>query len=528
MQVKQLQIRYSALLVVLVLLLTMTAIPAQAEEGDKTYTVTANLFVPGELNTQLPGVTAYMTNGNNPLGIGGYEAVAPTTPVSDNATLSIASDGTMTLSVKILNPVFTLQKIGECSNASIIDAPKNSEVYATQDGTVSRTGRITSLNVTLNDRTGSYVFNDCLEFPTLLGVDWSVPLTLSVDLSSVPSDNASVVEKTPKNNTVVAVASVNLDALKAIVSTAGKVISAANVSADGADVDSRKVWVTQENYDILNTEIAKGKATLSATDQKTIDSATAALTTAYKTFVKGEKSGSMLTEENSVGKPGTGLTAGTYTVSCNIWFNKVDTGLPLNPHITNSTFPPYNPVVGNATLVVAEDETAKVIIPVVIQDKVMTIRALTGLDFIDVKTNESGAIISASVNLGQLATDYTVITKTCMADIQMGDLAMSISGLEQNHTWPATFELNLSGAATKDGGVMPTVEVEMMNASDATDVMASVKGEATQDQSAESEKSQGSQQEISSTTNVGTVIIVVIATAGIVLVKKRKRGGKSK
>ena len=56
-----------------------------ANTADQTYTVTANLMLPGELNTQLPGVTAYMTNGNNPLGEGGYEAKAPTEPVSNNA-----------------------------------------------------------------------------------------------------------------------------------------------------------------------------------------------------------------------------------------------------------------------------------------------------------------------------------------------------------------------------------------------------------------------------------------------------------
>ena len=63
-------------LVLAVLLMLSTGLTAQAAESDKTYTVTANLYCPGELNTQLPGVTAYLTNGNNPLGIGGYEAAA--------------------------------------------------------------------------------------------------------------------------------------------------------------------------------------------------------------------------------------------------------------------------------------------------------------------------------------------------------------------------------------------------------------------------------------------------------------------
>ena len=147
-------------LVLAVLLMLSTGLTAQAAESDKTYTVTANLYCPGELNTQLPGVTAYLTNGNNPLGIDGYEAVAPTTPVSNNATLTVGADGTLTLSLKVPNPVFTLQKIGGCSNATIVSAPRDDREYATTDGSVSRSGRITGLTLTLSDTTGKYIFTD--------------------------------------------------------------------------------------------------------------------------------------------------------------------------------------------------------------------------------------------------------------------------------------------------------------------------------------------------------------------------------
>ena len=61
---------------------------------------------------------------------------------------------------------------------------KDSETYATTDGSVSRTGRITEVTVQLNDNSGHYVFNKCTEFPTLLGVDWNVPLTLDVDFAA--------------------------------------------------------------------------------------------------------------------------------------------------------------------------------------------------------------------------------------------------------------------------------------------------------------------------------------------------------
>ncbi len=155
-----------------------------------TSIVTANLFVPGELNKQLPGVTAYMTNPNNPLGVvpEGYSSVeskAPTEPVSNNAVLTEYSDGTVTVTVPVPNPVFTLQKIDGGSNAKVISSVRDNKTYSSSDGSVSRNGRITSITVQLKDKSGSYVFSDCTEFPTLLGTDWNVPLTLSVEFQSV-------------------------------------------------------------------------------------------------------------------------------------------------------------------------------------------------------------------------------------------------------------------------------------------------------------------------------------------------------
>ena len=165
-----------------------------AEETTAEFTVTANLSVPGELNTQLPGVTAYMTNGNNPLGLGGYEAVALTEPVADNAKLTVTSSGAMTLELNIPNPVFTLQQIDGCSNATIVKAIRDNEIYSS--GAEEREGRITDVTIELNDNSGVYVFEDCVEFPTLLGVDWTVPLTLEVDLSNVtiPEEKAEPTE----------------------------------------------------------------------------------------------------------------------------------------------------------------------------------------------------------------------------------------------------------------------------------------------------------------------------------------------
>ena len=109
-----------------------------------TYQITANLYLPGELNTQLPGTTAYLTNPNNPLGIGGHNGI-PTDPVADNATLVVAKDGKKTVILDVVNPVFTLQRITAGSDISILGAVRDSEVYTGVSQTASRTGRITKL-----------------------------------------------------------------------------------------------------------------------------------------------------------------------------------------------------------------------------------------------------------------------------------------------------------------------------------------------------------------------------------------------
>ena len=165
------------------------------DAAEKSHTVTANLFVPGHLNKQLPGITAYLTNGNNPLGIGGYPAIAPTQPVSDNATLTIDKSGRKIVVVDILNPVFTLQQIESGSNVKILDIVKDNEIYTANKNTIK--GRITQLTVELLDNSGTYTFTNCREYPTLLGMYWDVPLTLSVDLTNVSLEEPKQEEEKP-------------------------------------------------------------------------------------------------------------------------------------------------------------------------------------------------------------------------------------------------------------------------------------------------------------------------------------------
>ena len=184
--------------------------PEESEAAAKeleagTYTVSANMYLPGELNTQLPGTTAYMTNPDNPLGVGGHEGI-PMTPVDDNATLVVGEDGTKTVMIEVVNPVFTLQDIKDPENSEILSGVKDDEWYAgTND--VGRQGRITTLYIRLGDDSGTYSYDTCTEFPTLLEEEWNVPLKMSVDFTTakktseetsmeIPDDNAGVASET--------------------------------------------------------------------------------------------------------------------------------------------------------------------------------------------------------------------------------------------------------------------------------------------------------------------------------------------
>ena len=143
---------------------------------------TVNLYVAGSDNKIL-GFNAYLTNGNNPLGEGGYDKKAPTEPVSGNVDITV-KNGKAYMTLEVPNPVFTLQDIDTESKdgkARITKKIRNSETYKNAAGD-TRKGRITALEIELDDISGTheYVFNNCEEFPTLLTTEWNVPLRLHV------------------------------------------------------------------------------------------------------------------------------------------------------------------------------------------------------------------------------------------------------------------------------------------------------------------------------------------------------------
>ena len=133
---------------------------------------------------------------------------------------------------------------------------------------------------------------------------------------------------------------------------------------------------------------------------------------------------------------------GTYTVSANIWFAKEDSGLPMNPHITSDIFPPKDPVVDNATLTVDSELHATVEIPILIKNRIMNIKEIDGLDITDSTRNEEGYLTSITVDLGTIEYRNEVISQSCNISLDMGDLAMTISGFDKEQQWPATFQVN--------------------------------------------------------------------------------------
>lgn len=349
-----------------------------------TYKVTANLYIPGELNKQLPGTTAYMTNPKNPLGIGGHEGL-PTDPVKDNATLVVDKKGGKTVIVDVVNPVFTLQKITDGKKIKVLSAVWDKETYTGTAGRVSRTGRITKLYLKLEDNSGVYQFGDCTEFPTLLEEDWNVPLQLGVDFTSAKKTSDSTETKLPENGT----------------------------SGDKNPSGDKKQG-TNKNDNKGNSNGSGGNANA---------------------------------DSNQNGK----LKAGTYTVAANIWIDKSAAGLPLSPHLTNSEFPPKDPVSNNATLTVDENSNARVSVPTVIPSKVMYVESISGLNIVDSSTGGNG-LSSITVDLGTVTDPNAVITKSCTVSLQLGELAQSIAKKERDQVWAATFQVSLSGVPSAASG----------------------------------------------------------------------------
>ena len=346
-----------------------------------TYQITANLYVPGELNTVL-GKNAYLTNASTPITDGN----APLTPVSDNAKLVVRDDGSRVLVIPVVNPVFTLQSVSDGANVKVLGSVRGNDVT----GSTQVKDRITELYVELGDDSGSYQLGACTEYPTLLEQQWNVPLRISADFSS----------------------------LKKLSSTATITIPGQNKGDNGSNSGDNN-----QGGDNNGNQGNNGSADNNGTN--------------------GDQNNNGTNSDNSDGSYR--LSAGTYTVTANIWLSdRSATGLPLMPYLTSGEFPPMNPVTGNATLTVDETGHATLYVPIVIQSKVMTVSGISGLDIIGVDY-AGGYVSGVTVDLGTITDMSGVITRSCSATIVMGSLASTISGITGSHTWPATFQVVFTG-----------------------------------------------------------------------------------
>lgn len=180
-----------------------------------TYTVTANLSIPASRNPFNGAIQTYMTNPENPLGIvepdngdpGEVTGGVPTFHVEKNATLTVGEDDSLTLTVPIRNPVFTLQGIGSGQGAELMSAHTRAGEYGPRDASgkvtiVGHTSRVDSITFRLSDGgkttdgSDGYTIQGCSEYPTILNQNWHADLDLTVDLSNVPASQKYVSDPT--------------------------------------------------------------------------------------------------------------------------------------------------------------------------------------------------------------------------------------------------------------------------------------------------------------------------------------------
>lgn len=165
-----------------------------------TYTVTANVYVPGELNKVLVGTNAFLTNPKYPFGSGADKG-KPTTAMYYNAELNV-NDNDIKVTLELKNPVFQAIQINDGSNVTIVDKTYNDDLSNSEIHT-KYGKKIQTLTLKLKDFGGLYEFGDCKEFASILYTEgnsatetdavWDVPLKLAVDFQGIGKQETSVV-----------------------------------------------------------------------------------------------------------------------------------------------------------------------------------------------------------------------------------------------------------------------------------------------------------------------------------------------
>ena len=423
-----------------------------------TYTITANLAMPGRFNPLIPGLTVYANSPNNPFGPTidenkdvDVQAEIPRVPLSMNAQLVVSKDGTRTLVLPIRNPIFTTQEIGTCDQLSDVRAERVKPTVSGGDWSGSynkRTDRIHMMSAVLPagqakgtatfDFKGSVLY--AVPLDRELRPEGDVALQLTVDYDSVAkaSDSTDLPAFAKAGN-----------GGNGGSTTPGGNSGGTTPSNQGGSGNASK---PQPNAKPGNATQGKGDGS-------------------NGTNASGKDAGDPISSTNGH------LAAGSYTVSANIWVNREEAGLPLSPHFTNSSFPPSSSVTKNATLNVESDGHAYVTVPIIIQSRIMHVLSISGLDIVSSSRDGEGGLSSITVDLGILR-DASDITKTATASIRLGSLASSIIGGPADRTWSVTFEVVFNGAPTQTGGTLPKAALDIINAQGSDGKAASGKAQA--------------------------------------------------
>ena len=187
-------------------------IPARAETlSPGTYSITANLSMPGKYNPIISGLTVYPSTATNPFGPTHDEnmtviSALPSSGEVSNAQLIVGTDGSKTLYLPIKNPIFTTQDLGTCSELSDVSVERVAPThYAENSGTWEgsynkRESRIHKMEATLTDDqtsgTHSYYFKGSVLYAVPLdrdlAPDGDVALQLDVDYDSAKLIGSSI------------------------------------------------------------------------------------------------------------------------------------------------------------------------------------------------------------------------------------------------------------------------------------------------------------------------------------------------
>ncbi len=396
-----------------------------------TYAVTANLAMSGAYNPAIPGLTVYANSPDNPFGPtidendpAEVRRAVPREPQSMNATLVMGPDGARHLLLPIKNPIFTTQSLGTCAELPDVRVERVAPTAGGGEWSGSYNKRADRIHKALirlpgsqSSGVGSYDFAGSVLYAVPLDMEIApagpVALQLTVDYGSARRTS---------------------DSTK---------IPGLNGSEQGGDDPAPQ---PQPDPNVKpQPDPNQGGGTQPGTPGNPNVPA---------------DPGAKPSQPTDPSRPDR-IAAGTYTVSANIWVDKATSGLPLQPHFTNASFPPMNPVAKNATLRVESDGHAYLTVPIVIQARIMQVLSISGLDIVSSERDGAG-LSSITVDMGILSPSDTVVTKYCTASVRLGDLASTIIGGERNRTWNAVFQMNFSGLPQSGGGTVPEAARRLM------------------------------------------------------------------